>query len=359
MELQEIYESNGYPAIDKFFKIVKQQKLNFTRDDIKQFLDKQQVAQLHKKKVKRVKGTPITTTGMNMEWQIDLLDMSKFYHENQGMRWILIVVDIFTRRAYAEAIKNKETKNVLDGLQKIFKEAKVFPQVIASDNGSEWKNDVAAALKKAGIFHKTNDVGDHNVLGIIDRFSQTLKHMIYKHFTQKQTSSWTDILQKYISSYNKAEHSSLGMSPLEAEERPIDVANIHLNRAKEAKGKLKDSNIKVGDIVRIHKGKDTKFEKGYEIRWSLETYKVNEKKGKQFYLDNGKSYRSNKLQKVLEPIVVAKEPKKKNVAKTAKADYKQEVVLKREDIKQSNVRPKRTVRNNIPANILEEGQVFY
>jgi hypothetical protein len=271
----------------------------------------------------------------------------------------LIAVDIFTRKAYAQALKSKSTKDVLKALQDIFLDAKAIPQVIASDNGSEWKNEVAEYLEKSGVFHKTNEVGDHHVLGIIDRFSQTIKNMLYKYMTDKDETKWTGVLQKFVNSYNKSEHSALGMSPLEAEKRPIDVMNIHNERALEAKGKSKDSGIKVGDYVRVADSKDGKFKKGYEVNWSLEVFKVKEKHGKNFILDNDKSYRKSKLQKVEKPMEVKKE-KTKNVAKKAKADYKQEIVLKREDIKESNVRPKRTVRNNIPAKFLvDKDNIFY
>ena len=54
------------------------------------------------------------------------------------------------------------------------------PKVLSSDNGGEFKGVVAQYLKDNNIIQKMNEVGDHNVLGIVDRFSQTVKNKIYK-----------------------------------------------------------------------------------------------------------------------------------------------------------------------------------
>ena len=60
-----------------------------------------------------------------------------------------------------------------------------------------------------GIAHKTNEVGDHNVLGIVDRFVQTLKNKIYKYFTKNSDSKWIDKIDKITENYNNTPHSSL------------------------------------------------------------------------------------------------------------------------------------------------------
>src|SRR5256885_730340 len=82
------------------------------------------------------------------------------------------LMDIFSRKAYAEPIKRKTPEDVLAQLKKNF-ELSGSPNIIASDNGSEWKGVVAKFLKEKKIVHRTNEVGDHHVLGVI--LSDSLK----------------------------------------------------------------------------------------------------------------------------------------------------------------------------------------
>ena len=64
-------------------------------------------------------------------------------------------------------------------------------------------------LKKNNNMPIMNNVGDHNVLGIIDAVSKTLKNIIYKHFTSNNNTKWIDILDKIVDMYNKTPHTSL------------------------------------------------------------------------------------------------------------------------------------------------------
>jgi hypothetical protein len=38
---------------------------------------------------------------------MDLLDMSNYSRQNKGYKWILLAIDTFTIKAYAEKFKNK------------------------------------------------------------------------------------------------------------------------------------------------------------------------------------------------------------------------------------------------------------
>ena len=53
--------------------------------------------------------------------------------------------------------------------------------------------------------HIMNNVGDHNVLGIID----AVENIIYKHFTSNNNAKWIDIFDKIVDTYNKTPHISL------------------------------------------------------------------------------------------------------------------------------------------------------
>ena len=345
-QLQELYEANGFPGIAKLYSIVKQHKLKIPLKDVSDFVNNNEVSQLHKR-TKKVKGRHITTTGPQTEYQIDLLDMQKFAKNNKGMKWVLICVDIFTRRAEAVAIKTKSTEDTLEGLETIIKKLGK-PQIIASDNGGEFKGAVAKWLKHQHILHKTNEILDHKVLGIIDRFSQTLKNMLYKYFTKSQTTEWLTVLPKFIKAYNSTIHSSLGISPNDAEKYPTDTRNIHYKRMLD-NSTAEESKIHIGDFVRVKKFKET-FDRGYTIKFSLTVYEVVDKKGSYYILDNGKQYREEQLQVVAKPQEITTQSKV-DVAKRAQKEHKTQTILNQEGIKQSNRRE--GLRERIPSSQLE------
>ena len=115
------------------------------------------------------------------------------------------------------ANKTKNPWRRFGQLKKIF-ELSGTPNIIASDNGSEWKGVVANFLKEKNIVHRTNEVGDHHVLGVIDRLAKTIKNKIYQNFTAENNTKWLVPLKEIISTYNDTPHSRLdNMSPNEAE----------------------------------------------------------------------------------------------------------------------------------------------
>src|ERR1700751_1136589 len=115
-------------------------------------------------------------------WLCDLLDLQNLSRTNHGKKWILLVIDVFTRRAFGIAMNNKEAGTVLDAFKEVTEDEGV-PRVLLSDNGHEFDNrSMNAYLKENNVTHVTNEPQYHPTLGIIDRLSRTIKEKIYKQF---------------------------------------------------------------------------------------------------------------------------------------------------------------------------------
>ncbi len=341
--LNKLYIENGFPNVTKLWKLAKEENIPVTYKQLKEFYQNQSTYQLHKKVTNKIVGRPISTTDTRTEFQMDLLDMSKFYRNNHGKKWILIVVDIFSRKAYARALSNKTALETSKAIKDIFDHITI-PKVIVSDNGSEFKGATSSYFQKMNIIHLTYEPGDHRALGIIDRFSQTLKNTIYKHFTFSQDTNWVDSLDNYIKAYNKSPHSSLGFnSPNFAEKHPSDMRAIFYQRIQNINHK---NNLQIGDNVRVRNTRKV-FDKGYEIKWSLKTYKIIAINGVNFMLDNGKQYRAHLLQKVTSSDPIEVQHKIRNVAKKAHKQNRVEQILKhKEGVEEGNVT--RTLRSRKP-----------
>jgi hypothetical protein len=67
-------------------------------------------------------------------WQADLMDMQLHYKKNNRFKYILIVIDTFTKYVWVQALKNKSAKDVTLGMCKILKLNQ--PKLLQTDNGT-------------------------------------------------------------------------------------------------------------------------------------------------------------------------------------------------------------------------------
>ena len=70
----------------------------------------------------------VITRGLNDVWDADLMDMSKFARHNDGIHYVAIFIDIFSRYLYTEPMKNKMTKTTLNAIKQVFQRSKVQPK---------------------------------------------------------------------------------------------------------------------------------------------------------------------------------------------------------------------------------------
>ena len=86
-------------------------------------------------------------------WQADLVEMPKYFAaENNGFNYILTVIDVFSKYAFAREIKRNNGNYVTAAFENIFKTEKRVPEQIQTDDGNELINKQTQALiKNQGI----------------------------------------------------------------------------------------------------------------------------------------------------------------------------------------------------------------
>jgi hypothetical protein len=296
-ELNKLYKKYNYPSIRKFSQILKQNNIIIANKELKLFIEKQSVNQVHKR-------TPTQKQMYKFIWayepyemlQIDLLDYKKYSRINKGYSFILIAVDIFTRFAYAIAIKDKTPNSVLQGYKKMN-----LPDInaIYHDSGNEYKGVFKSYLKDKNTYSLSADIGDHKSLGVIDAFSKTFKSMISKYMTANNTTKYYDITDDIVEAYNKSPHSSINdIAPIDAFKGDNYLLIKNINREKMLHNinisKKQYLKVKVGDNVRIQIKKNI-FDKGYKTTYSDEIYKVVSIKNNRATIDNDETYKLTDL----------------------------------------------------------------
>lgn len=299
--MDELYVKFNYPSASKFKEILKQNGVSATHKQVADFVKSQSVAQLHKPTPNIKENYKFIVALKPFEMmQIDLLDYQKYSRQNGGNKYILIGVDVFTRYAFAKPIKDKTPESVLKAFQQF--DAPDLMSVY-HDSGNEFKGVFLEYLQENDIADLKAEIGDHHSLGVIDRFSKTFKGMIAKLMTANNNVKYANKINHLVNIYNETPHSSLGnIQPTKAILNKDFISKINfakLQHNKEVDNKLGKA-IKVGDYVRI-KLKKTIFNKGYEITYSPDTFKVTALKGDKATLDDSQTVRVKDLQVIVQP----------------------------------------------------------
>ena len=66
----------------------------------------------------------IIVSDMDEQWQADLVDLQEFKNKNNGNAYILTIVDLFSKYAWAIPIKNKGSKAVTSAFSDLFENVK-------------------------------------------------------------------------------------------------------------------------------------------------------------------------------------------------------------------------------------------
>lgn len=282
------------------------------------------------------------------EYQADLMFLPNLEVKNGGYGVFLCCVNITSRFAYVVPMKKKS--ETVESFEEILKKTKINDLV--TDNGTEFTSrKFKELMKKNNISHYTATAGDHNKLGIVERFNKTLKQKINKWISSRNSLKFVDYLQSIVDKYNSTEHSSIKIAPkyvTEEDDERIrtieDYENIDAQKDYDA--------LKIGDKVRVRNKKNL-FDKGNPT-WSEKIYTIIEKLGKSLILNDFRrvSMRDiqivNKVSEDIEPTAIEEEKQKEKKTKTIQRNITKELG---KDSEQNITKSKRQI--NVPTRLGE------
>ena len=161
----------------------------------------------------RFPTTPTLVLDRDEQWQMDLVDMQKLSRWKKGNKYLLTVIDVLSKYAWAVSTKSKRSQDEIRGLEGIRRQASPRrPLRVQTDQRKEFYNRrVQAWFKKHG-WHHFSTYGDSKA-SVVERWHRTLKQRMYHYFTAHNTLRYVDVLQPLIHTYNHAYHRSIGMAP--------------------------------------------------------------------------------------------------------------------------------------------------
>jgi hypothetical protein len=142
-DITRIYYDVSHPAgFSSVNKLTEAMRGKMKRNEVKHWLQSQETYTLHKPLQKRFQRNKYILSNFNELWQVDLSDMRSYSKYNDGYKYILCVIDVFSKYAFARAMKDKKPETVKTCFDSIFAEAKATPRHIQSDKGTELRCNI-------------------------------------------------------------------------------------------------------------------------------------------------------------------------------------------------------------------------
>ena len=170
--------------------------------------------ELLKPRIKRFKRRHVTSLGVDRIWTADLADFHKYARQNKGYKYILVVLDVFSRYAWARPLKDKTGVSVTQAFKDIFKEGN-HSSFLWTDGGTEFYNAPMQEMLKSKDIHLYSTHNEPKAM-IAERFIRTLRKKIESNYILTGSRVWYNILPQLIHEYNTTYHRSLKMTPEEA-----------------------------------------------------------------------------------------------------------------------------------------------
>ena len=225
--------------------------------------------ELHKPLRKRFARRRVVSNGIDDIWSADLIEMQEFAKSNKGIRYLLNVIDVFSKYVWSIPLKDKTGNSTVEAFNKLIKIRK--PNKLWVDKGKEFYNKSMDKWLEDNYIHRYSTFNEGKAV-VIERFNRTLKEIMWKYFTTNNTNKYIDSLDDMVSTYNNTLHRSIKMTPSEASQiENEDIVRSNLYGG--IKERTKKTKFKVGDHVRIPRYKRL-FEKGYTPNWTKEIFQI-------------------------------------------------------------------------------------
>jgi len=291
----------AYAGVDRLWQEAKKQiNPSISKKDVQFYLEGHRVYTLMRPRRVHFPKQKTIAAGFMTDVSVDLADLSSLSRSNGGYKYILLAIDVLSKRIFVVPLRSKKSEEMVRGfeqlIEQIDRETGIKPFSIYSDLGTEFRN------KQLKEFFEREDIQKHqasstfNKAWVAERAIQNLKQRLYRYFSQNKRLNWIDVLQKIADGINHSKSRVHGMRPVDVNfKNAQQVWKTIYGDEFSTKKRKTHPKFKKGDFVRLSRGKGI-FEKGYIPSWSDEIleidtvkdqskpirYKIRDEKGEKF-----------------------------------------------------------------------------
>lgn len=159
----------------------------------------------------------------------------------KGYKYLLTMIDLWSKQVDFEPIKDKQPKTILTALKKIFSRRILSkPKAsIRTDSGTEFKGVLDKYLHDNSILHRVAETNRHQQVGNIEKLNYDIGRVLNQYMNQKEKETgktyreWTDILSIVREELNKSKSIRKDKDPFN-----VDFSEVKMN-----------AKYKIGDLV--------------------------------------------------------------------------------------------------------------
>ena len=281
--LSSIYFDAKHPASyagpDKLYKIVSQEgKFKLGRHRIKQWLQDQEAYSMTRQARRKFSKSRVIVAGIDSQWDMDLMDMVSLAKHNDGYKYVLVAIDVFSRMAYCQPVKSKTGVDVKAALQRMLSGPRK-PNMVRSDRGMEFRSKEVNKYFLEQDMHHFYALNTETKAGYAERLVKTLKHKVFRYLLKHNTKRYIDVLQDIVHSYNHTPHQSLGSTPASINTQNESESRLqqYLIRTKSTiPRRPRPYKFKVGQTVRISHIRSV-FDREYSQKWTGELFQIDKR----------------------------------------------------------------------------------
>jgi hypothetical protein len=208
----------AFAGVDALWNEAKKIDDTITKRQVRDFLAKQRTYTVHHPRRVRLQRAKTVAAGYLTDVQCDLADFQNIKKENDGFAYLLVTIDVLSKRVFVEPIRNKAVPEMQRAFEAVLARMEMYPHRIYSDKGREF------AGERMREFFEEKDIQKHQPnsstvkASLAENCIRRLKQRLYRYMTEKQTLRWVDIVQKVANGINHSKSRVLGGL------RPIDVS---------------------------------------------------------------------------------------------------------------------------------------
>ena len=297
--LQALSAELGYPSADKLWKAAVRRKLAVTKPEVRDFVKGQSARQVFAARPQY--DGKVVASRLNERWAADLIDYTATPSrgktpEKTPYKYILIAQDIYSRKLYAVALREKTQETVVNAFEHLVREAHAKPSELDTDQGPEFKGPFEEYLAEEHIAHTTTDLRNFNARGTLDAAIRSFKQQLTRIQVEEKTRDWASLVQRAIKAYNNLSHTGImDAAPNEVSE---DEDLQFLLKEKAAQGLQHNQSLALDRGAQLERrgafreelpNKGRGFERNFRPRYGGEVHNVSRVAGTTVFSE-GKAY---------------------------------------------------------------------
>lgn len=252
VEILQAYEQPGHEIafsapqrVADYFKI--------SEKKAKQIISRSDAYNLHKEYKRPKTYNPYFVYRRRELLQADLIEIRQISGQNDGVNYLLLIIDIFSRKIWVFPMETKtavETVNVFSAFLHEIRRGRRVKEIM-TDAGKEFCNRLLQHLLRTKRIKHRIASGTCKA-SYAERANKSIQILIYKYLTNAESLRYIDALPNLVETYNKRAHRSLQkMCPNDADlpRNEVRVRGIHIERYMSIQ--RKKPTLAVGDTVRV------------------------------------------------------------------------------------------------------------